>query len=443
MSLSSGRGRQELTGNEHMSVIPSRVERQVFDEQTYLTLYPDIELALQEGREGSAWGHYDAHGRREGRRICLIDEGFYLAAYPLAAREIRAGAAADAYDHYLRLGFARGYTSHRGGPRPANPANFPSPFGGLWPDLPNAADIIEGKLEIGQINAKEAERLRFWIRNGYVILERAVPDDLIGAARIDLDRAYSGHFPDLRFDCPAVARGVIPYQPEVKNSPAKACDIHHFSPAIRNLMFCPAIEDFLALIFESKAFASQTLGFFRGSAQEGHQDSAFVPYTLPRQFAASWIALEDVTLGAGELFYHPGSHNFPDYLYAGKCKSVSEASRMSDEAAKPEIEAEVDRHVRSLEERSRQLGLDKKPFAAKRGDVLIWHADLVHGGNPVSTAISRKSIVTHYCPKRVSPLFSEQTNIRLWEHNGHFYTTSYYAGSEPVGSTASPALAPA
>jgi len=28
---------------------------------------------------------------------------------------------------------------------------MPSRFGGLWPDLPNAADLIEGKLEIGQL----------------------------------------------------------------------------------------------------------------------------------------------------------------------------------------------------------------------------------------------------------------------------------------------------
>ena len=46
-----------------------------------------------------------------------------------------------------------------------------SPFGGLWPDLPNAADIIEGKLEIGQITERQAEKLTFWRNNGYVILE--------------------------------------------------------------------------------------------------------------------------------------------------------------------------------------------------------------------------------------------------------------------------------
>lgn len=320
-------------------------------------------------------------------------------------------------------------------PRPER-CDLPIPFGGLWPDQPNALDIVEGRLETGQINVKQAERLRHWIQNGYVILERAIPDDILSAALIDLDRAYSGHFPDLRFECHLLAREPLPYQPEVKLHPAKALDIHHFSPAIRNLMFCRPIEEFLALIFESKALASQTLGFFRGSAQDGHQDSAFVPYSLPRQFAATWIALEDVTLGAGELFYYPGSHNYPDFFYHDRYKSVAEASRMTDDTAKPGLFAEIDRHVQSLAERAQALGIPKQPFAAKRGDVLVWHADLVHGGNPVSTTVSRRSVVTHYCPKRVSPLFSEDTNTKLWDHNGHLYTTSHYAGSEPVAATA-------
>ena len=89
-------------------------------------------------------------------------------------------------------------------------------------------------------------------------------------AALDLDRAYAGGFPDLKFQCHRVTRDHIHWQPEINPHPAKALDIHHFSPAIRDLMFADAIAEFLGLIFDSKAFASQTLGFLRGSAQEGH-----------------------------------------------------------------------------------------------------------------------------------------------------------------------------
>ena len=399
-----------------------------FDEAAYLRMYPDIMTAVAEHRETSAWSHYDRHGRSEGRKPNDFDVEFYLRAYPAAAQEVRAGLARTPLQHYLKFGRGRGFLSNAKAPRQSNAAAMPSPFGGLWPDASNASDVIRGKQEIGAITAAQADRLRFWMQNGYVILENAIPASIVEKAAADLDRAYAGGIPDLKFECHAIAPDHIAWRPEINPHPAKALDIHHFSPAVRNLMFADAIAEFLGLIFESKAFASQTLGFLRGSAQEGHQDSAYVVYSIPRQFAATWVALEDVTLGAGELFYYPGSHRFEDFLYQERYKSVSEAQRMSGITTMREA---VERHVHSLEERAEQRGIQKAPFAAKKGDVLVWHSDLVHGGNPVSRVVTRKSIVTHYCPKHLTPLFAEHMQIKLWDHDGHRYTTSHY-GNEPV-----------
>jgi hypothetical protein len=402
--------------------------RDLFDEAAYLRLYPDIVKAIAEGREVGAWQHYDRHGRKEGRKTNDFDADFYLRAYPAASQEIAAGLAATPLAHFLQFGRARGFLSNAQAPRPADAGAMPSRFGGLWPDLPNAADLIVGKLEIGAISEPQAEKLTFWMNNGYAILESAVHPALADRAALDLDRAYAGGFPGLKFECHAVAPDHIEWRPEINPHPAKALDIHHFSPAIRELMFSDAIAEFLGLIFEGKAFASQTLGFLRGSAQEGHQDSAYVAYTIPRQFAATWTALEDVTIGAGELFYYPGSHRFEEFIYRENYKSVHEAQRMTGEAVPRQ---QVERHVGSLEQRAAERGIPKLPFAAKKGDVLVWHADLVHGGNPVSRVTTRKSIVTHYCPKHLSPLFSEHARTRVWEHGGHRYTSCHYH-SEPL-----------
>ena len=45
-------------------------------------------------------------------------------------------------------------------------------------------------------------------------------------------------------------------------------------------------------------------------------------------------------------------------------------------------------------------GLSKKIFLADKGDVLIWHANLLHGGEPMKDkSLTRKSMVLHYYAK--------------------------------------------
>ncbi|HLG04295.1 MAG TPA: phytanoyl-CoA dioxygenase, partial [Bacteroidia bacterium] len=44
-----------------------------------------------------------------------------------------------------------------------------------------------------------------------------------------------------------------------------------------------------------------------------------------------------------------------------------------------------------------EKNLEKKVFLARKGDLFIWHANILHGGEPVSdTNATRKSLVTHY-----------------------------------------------
>ena len=406
-------------------------ERELFDEAAYRRMYPDVAAEIEGGRMASGWEHYDKHGRLEGRLGFGFDPDFYQRAYPLAIEEIRGGRATDPLEHYMLFGKSRGYLPNPRAPRPDNAAAPVSGFGGFWPDLPTAPDIIRGKCEIGQITERQAQLLTSWSRDGYVVLQHAIPAEMIDDALADLDKAYAGGFKDLLFECRSIAKSsYISWRPDINPYPAKALDIHHFSQAIRNLIFADVIGEFLGLIFESKAFASQTLGFLRGSAQNGHQDSAYVAYSIPRQFAATWIALEDVTLGCGELFYYVGSHKLEEFLFGGRYKSVYEVQRMNSGV---DPQDEIIEHVESLERRANAYGMRKQLFAAKKGDVLVWHPDLVHGGNPVSRSTTRKSIVTHYCPKHVTPLFAEHLATKIYRHDGHLFTTSYYTDLDPVG----------
>lgn len=350
-----------------------------------------------------------------------LDAEWYAAAYPQVAEDIAAGRARDVGDHYARLGRHRGYLPNLGAARPRDPAGFRSAFGGLWTDRGDALDLVEGKLELGRVTAHQAQLLRAFITDGYVVLKGAVPPLTLWRARRALAAAYAGKIPGLKFSCPELGVDVGPWKPGMTEVPAKALELHAHSRAVRDAIFAPAISRFLRLIFDRPALASQTLGFWRGSAQGAHQDTAYVTYTLPMQFAASWIALEDVCAGAGELFYYAGSQRLGDFLYDGEFKGVSEGLRLRP-GWRPQPEEEA--HQRSLVSRSAQEGCEERTFLARRGDALIWAADLAHGGKPISLERSRRSIVSHYCPAEVAPLYFESSPRKIWRHrSGNRFTT--------------------
>ena len=87
----------------------------------------------------------------------------------------------------------------------------------------------------------------------------------------------------------------------------------------------------------------------RGIGQPIHKDTAYVVVSSPMEFAASWIALEDIQPNSGALEYYEGSHRGEEYLFDGKHKSM------------PEGYSEQ-RYLDSLHEQAREMGLARKQF---------------------------------------------------------------------------------
>lgn len=402
-------------------------ENERFDEDYYLSVNPDVLDGIAAGYFVNGYHHYRLHGRAEGR-LCapVFDPLWYARVYPMVGADIDRGRAHDAWDHWQRIGRYRGYLPNPAAPRPENPARMNARFGGLWTDAPDAGDIIAGRQAIGTLTDAEAAMLTHWVDNGYIILPGAIPAHLLDAACTDLDRAYQGGMPALLFQCLALSPNDIPWRADINIKPAKALDLHWHSPATRELIFAPEILRFLHLIFERKPLASQSLGFLRGSAQPAHQDTAYVVYSHARRFAASWIALEDVTEGAGELAYIPGSHSAPDFIYAERYKSLHEAMRMNIAGGHSLREAE-EQHGRAILRHAEEHKMPEHRLLAKAGDVLIWHADLAYRGKPISNNTTCRSVVTHYCPSDIAPLSFEAGRCTMREHGTSvYYSTVVY-----------------
>ena len=278
---------------------------------------------------------------------------------------------------------------------PVQPA-FRAPFGGFWTDLTTADAHIAGKAALGVLTSEEAALIERWRSDGLVILPGAVETAVADAVLRDFERACDGELGLMMSYWDDTGRHVAPVRRDlVQQAEAKLLDLHDVSDAAQAAIFAGPVRRFLEILFERPPLAFQSLGFYYGSQQPLHQDTAFVRVSSPMEFVASWIALEDIRPGSGELEYYPGSHALPHHLFAGRHLWVQPG------------DPEVSVFTAQLHAKATTAGLTLQRFRPRKGDALIWSAGLMHGGSPVEDrGLTRKSLVTHYCPADLQPMYA-------------------------------------
>lgn len=163
--------------------------------------------------------------------------------------------------------------------------------------------------------------------------------------------------------------------------------IHH-SEIIRNIGSDKNLLEFLSVLLDGNAKLFQSINFINGSQQKTHSDSIHMTTYPLGGLLGVWIALEDVDENNGALHYIPGSHKLPyflnsDYDNEGTALKIGKKSYKAYEEF--------------LEKKVQELGLKKEIFRAKKGDMLIWHANILHGGEPhTDKNRTRKSLVYHF-----------------------------------------------
>lgn len=144
----------------------------------------------------------------------------------------------------------------------------------------------------------------------------------------------------------------------------------------------------LSFIMGKKVIPFQTINFRQGSEQRAHSDSIHMTTQPPGYLIACWTALEKIHEGNGPLFYYPGSHRLP-YVTTQDYESGNSAFTIGKDSNK--------KYEDKIADIVGESGLEKEYFYAEPGDVLVWHANLLHGGMPITQAgATRKSMVAHY-----------------------------------------------
>lgn len=227
--------------------------------------------------------------------------------------------------------------------------------------------------------------------NGFVILKQFFDHSEIARLKKRIDRFWRERDPSspLTIDCYEQYPG--PFKRllfrEVDNRsrdfPYKLNDTHFVDETIQYFAINARLADILRDLLESDPIVCNTLIFERGSQQGAHFDTFYMPSKTPNKMCASWIAVDPVTDTNGPLFYYPRSHLAEPYRFSnGGIAAID--GEMS--LAYRHIEAMIEKH-----------GLEKVLFYPQPGDVFIWHAQLLHGGSPITDMnATRTSLVTHY-----------------------------------------------
>jgi hypothetical protein len=230
---------------------------------------------------------------------------------------------------------------------------------------------------------------------GYAVFD--FPDADIDV-RIDrLQRSLSPRF-DVDFD---------DVESDKTSGERRVQDAWTFDDDVRAIATNQAVLDLLSKLYGRRAFPFQTLNFPVGTQQTAHSDSVHFS-SLPERFMCGvWLAMEDVGPEAGPLFYYPGSHRWPIMSNAlvGR-RGYNTPLGSAQDPYEPAWRALCEAH-----------GAQEETFLAKKGQALIWCANLLHGGSRQNDPrLTRWSQVTHYYFDDCiyyTPAFSDESLGRL------------------------------
>lgn len=212
-----------------------------------------------------------------------------------------------------------------------------------------------------------------WRQNGVVIVDSLIPDDMIEAYRQDwIQHNRVNH------DRPLGYPGECAYfQVE----------------SLMNIATYAPLSNILEHLIGDQMGIHLNLTGWKSTERNWHQDGYLNPDTNKDHYLAVWVALDDVHEDAGPFEYVPGSHVLPVIT-----QDATKARLEPHERDDPNWPKYSERFLTPMFEDILDRGnLSTEKFIAKKGDVLIWHARLMHRGSiPNNPDLWRETAILHY-----------------------------------------------
>ena len=259
-----------------------------------------------------------------------------------------------------------------------------------WVESPFFSEIVQTK----KLSDEDKKIATIYNENGFVVIPNLIDNDTIDQIKSDMDsKGYNPNF-------------------EMKNQrdQVRIQDFWMYSESVKSVSCNKKVLEILEMLYDRTPMPFQTLNFKVGSQQRAHSDTIHFSSIPAKYMCGVWVALEDITPDNGAVFYYPKSQNLPEYNFA-HFKNVP-----TDTSYEDYIEYE-----NFIEKIVAVSNYEKKPFYAKKGDVLIWSSNIIHGGSKVINEQStRYSQVTHYYFKDCvyyTPMLSNMVTNELFLRN--------------------------
>lgn len=252
--------------------------------------------------------------------------------------------------------------------------DFPDKESRAWLDVGDSVTLAPFKKGFQDFSKENQQKIIDWSSNGYIILNGFFTAEKCDNISNEIDRLLK--------------TGQLHF-----SNGNKLMFANKKSDIIKAVSWQQDLTAILSFLLDKEVVPFQTINFITGSQQRAHSDSIHMTTYPLGYLVAVWIALEDIDSENGPLFYYKGSHKLP-YLLNGGFNEGATALLLG----KKNYEDYED----VIEEMVVNSNFKKQEFHARKGDVFIWHANLVHGGSPIiKNDSTRKSMVIHYYAKDV------------------------------------------
>ena len=264
----------------------------------------------------------------------------------------------------------RKYGIHRSPLLPVSSSMMPKDGPLPWLDRPDAGEALRNDTRLNAFSPTTREAVEHWPEKGYIILRGCFSPAEVAAMNAEVDRLIRDKVVDFNF------------------TGRKIMFAFQHSDLLKKVVNDRRIGDVLDFALGKRMRPFQSINFLTGSEQAAHSDSIHMTTYPLGYLAAAWIALEEMTPDNGPLIYFPGSHRLPyllndGYDHGGGTFTIGEDA--------------YGRYEQAVAKSITDGRFQQDEFIAQPGDVLIWHANLLHGGKRMSApGASRKSMAIHY-----------------------------------------------